>query len=76
MIGASVVLAGLAEMNAEQTDGRRQLAATAARQPAAAEAQATAARSKADLAKDLAERIKRGEPVSGGIGKTLTRESR
>ena len=62
---------GFAKMEAEQAEGNKQLAASAERKAAKAKAQADTAHANAEAAKDRAARIKRGEAVSGGLGKQL-----
>jgi hypothetical protein len=65
---------GLRDMHAEAAEGNKQLAVSAERKAAEAQAGAEAACAKAEAAKDRAERLKRGETVSGGLGKKPTRE--
>jgi hypothetical protein len=66
--------AGLRDMQAEQAEGNKQLAAKAERAAAKAGTEAEKARTNAEAAKDRAERLKRGEAVPGGLGKQLTLE--
>jgi hypothetical protein len=66
--------AGLRDMQAEQAEGNKRLAAQAERAAAKADTEALKARTRAEAAKDGAERLKRGEAVSGGLGRQLTLE--
>jgi hypothetical protein len=62
------------DMQAEQVEGNKQLAATADRAAAKAATEAEKARTNAEAAKDRAERLKRGKAVPGGLGRPLTQE--
>lgn len=59
----------LQEMNDEQAEDNQQLAASAERAATAAKAGAEMAAANASGARQRVERIKRGEAVSGGLGK-------
>ena len=65
---------GLQGMNAEMAEGHKELAAKSARIAADAEAGAAAAGEKASVAKDRIKRLAKGEDVSGGLGKPMTRK--
>ena len=65
---------GLQGMNAEQAEGHKEVAAKSARIAADAEAGASAAAEKVSVAKDRIERLAKGEDVSGGLGKPMTRK--
>jgi hypothetical protein len=56
------------------SEGHKELAAKSARIAADAEAGAAAAGEKASVAKDRIERLAKGEDVSGGLGKPMTRK--
>ena len=62
---------GLAEMQTGQAEGNRQLATAAERKAAEAKAQAENAGAAAEAARGRIERLKRGEAVSGGLGKPV-----
>ena len=66
---------GLQGMNAEQAEGHKEVAAKSARIAADAEAGASAAAEKVSVAKDRIERLAKGEDVSGGLGKPMTRKA-
>ena len=65
---------GLQGMNAEQAEGHKEVAAKSARIAADAESRAADAAAKASVAKDRIERLAKGEDVSGGLGKPMTRK--
>jgi hypothetical protein len=62
---------GLQDMNADQAEGHKGLAALASRNAAEAEAGAADAGKKAAIAKERRERIAKGDPVPGGLGKPV-----
>jgi hypothetical protein len=62
------------DMNAEQVEGHKGLAALAERKIADGQSAAADAAAEAAVAKERVERIKRGENVEGGLGKPLTLE--
>lgn len=62
---------GLADMQTDQAEGNRQLAAQAERKAAEAKRAAENATAGAESAKERIERLKRGEAVSGGLGKPV-----
>jgi hypothetical protein len=61
----------LHDMQTEQADGNKRLAAAAERAAAKSKAEAEKARAKAETAKDRVARIKRREVVAGGLGKQI-----
>ena len=65
---------GLHGMEAEQAEGHRDLATKSARIAADAEKRAAEAAGKAATAKDRLDKLAKGEEVSGGLGKPMTRE--
>jgi hypothetical protein len=65
---------GLADMHAATAQEHKGLAATAERAAAAGEIERAKAAEHAELTKDRIARIERGENVSGGLGKPMTRE--
>ena len=65
---------GFAEMQTERAGGNDQLAATAQQVASEARTQAENAAKKADAAKDRVARLKRGEAVTGGLGKPIDPE--
>jgi hypothetical protein len=67
--------AGLQGMNAELAEGHKEVAAKSARLAGDAEAGAAYAAAKASVAKDRIERLAKGEDVSGGLGKPMTRKA-
>ena len=66
--------AGLQGMNTELAEGHKELAAKSARIAADAESRAADAAMRAAVAKDRIERLAKGEDVSGGLGKPMTRK--
>jgi hypothetical protein len=62
---------GLANMQAEQAGGNRQLAAAAERKVAEGQAAVERANTAGAAAEERIERLKRGEAVSGGLGKPI-----
>jgi hypothetical protein len=66
--------AGLQGMNTELAEGHKELAAKSARIAADAESRAADAAMRAAVAKDRIERLAKGETVSGGLGKPMTRQ--
>jgi hypothetical protein len=62
-------------MNAEQAEGHKELAAKSARVADDAESRAVAAAEKVAVAKDRIKRLAKGEDVSGGLGKPMTRKA-
>jgi len=67
--------AGLQGMNRELAEGHKEVAAKSARIAADAESRAADAAAKASVAKDRIERLAKGEDVSGGLGKPMTRKA-
>jgi hypothetical protein len=65
---------GLHDMNAGQAEGHKEIAAKSARIAADAEKGAAEAAAKAATAKDRLDRLAKGEDVSGGLRKPMTRE--
>jgi hypothetical protein len=65
---------GLQGMNAGQAEGHKDVAAKSARIAADAEKSAADAAAKAVKAKERLDRLAKGEDVSGGLGKPMTRE--
>jgi hypothetical protein len=65
---------GLQSMNAGQAEGHKDVSAKAARIAADAEKSAADAAAKAVKAKERLDRLAKGEDVSGGLGKPMTRE--
>jgi hypothetical protein len=65
---------GLRDMNAEQAEGHKEIAAKSARIAADAEKGAAEAAARAATAKDRLDRLAKGEDVSGGLRKPMTRE--
>ena len=66
--------AGLRDMHASTVQDHKGLIATAERAVAAGEAEAAKADAKAKASQECIERIEKGEDVSGGLGKPMTRE--
>jgi hypothetical protein len=62
---------GLQDMNADQAEGHKGLAALASRKAGEAEAGAADAAKKAAIAKERRGRIAEGETMSGGLGKPV-----
>jgi hypothetical protein len=60
-------------MSAEQAEGHKNIAAKSARIAADAEKRAAEAAAKAAAARDRLDRLAKGEDVSGGLGKPMTR---
>jgi hypothetical protein len=65
---------GLQGMNAEHAQGHKDIAAKSTRIAADAEARAAEAAAKAAKAKERLDRLAKGEGISGGLGKPMTRE--
>jgi hypothetical protein len=66
---------GLQGMDTEQAEGHKELAAKSARIAADAESRAADAAKRATVAKDRIERLAKGEAVSGGLSKPMTRKA-
>jgi hypothetical protein len=66
--------AGLQGMNTELAEGHKELAAKSARIAADAESRAADAAMRASVAKDRIERLAKGDAVSGGLSKPMTRK--
>lgn len=68
------VWTGLADLQAEQAEGNRQIAAKVERKAAEAKTAAENATAEAEAAKDRITRLKRGKAVAGGLGKPVDAE--